>query len=138
MKPSSLPEGCSIKREKHNKLHFQPSFFLPSRRCCHNANTSRGPRSSTPAKNSKPGQVRKHAFVLGHSFLCMSQGGVSTTERPQGQGDELVTCQNNQPHSDPSTIAGVRSAKGREKGRPTNSSLLFNSGEKKKSLRSRH
>lgn len=47
----------------------------------------------------------------------------------RSQDDELVTCRNNQPYGDPSTVAGARSAKGQEKGRPTNSSRLLDSGK---------
>lgn len=58
------------------------SFLFPSQRCCRTQNTLRGPRSSIPVKTSKPAQACKPAFMSGHSLFCISQGGVSITERP--------------------------------------------------------
>lgn len=86
MKSNSLPEVSSIKSKKHNKRRFQPLLVSrPSRRCCHKQNISQGRQSSIPVKNSKLGQVCNPAFVLGHSWFCVSQGGVSGTEQPRAK-----------------------------------------------------
>lgn len=60
--------------QKHSELRFGPcsSPSLPSHRH-RKRSTLQGLQSSIPLTNSKPGHACSHAFLLGHSSLCVSQ-----------------------------------------------------------------
>lgn len=131
MKPSSLPEACSIKSKKHNKLRFQPllaHFSFP----LGDAATIQIGCKDTKQHSCEKQQARTSLQPCFHAwpfFILYIPRRRFNYRAAQGQVNELVTCQNNQLYSDLWTIAGMRSAEGQEKGCPTNSSLLFNSGK---------
>lgn len=132
MKPSNLPAACSSKARSTTSCISSPCLLL-SLSLLEMLPQSEHIARTTEQRSCEKQQARTSLQLCFHAWPCfipyIPRRHFNYRAAAQGQTNEVVTCQNNQPYSDLLTIAGMRSAKGREKACPADSHLLFTSGK---------